>query len=313
MGANSCHRTWIQTQFANTIARIDPVTGKVEEYEIPYTIPASTNPSILPNSLGNTVLSCAIRPGRDGNVYAGNGLRNQLVRINTTTRHIDVFTPPDYNPLGDLQPFNDLYSSKDGIYFTQTTANKFSFFSFATEKIVSYKIPTLTALPLGIFVASDGNVYFAEFGAFKIGRFNPTTKKIDEFPIPLSLAGPAVIRAETEGRYIWFTAFIGNGLGRLDMQTGNVVAYTYPSPLALTAEDTVDSNGNIWFSTATQNTLNYLTPSTGKFTSITQPSTLVVAPISLPFYFEIASNYGPGNAIWFTQQLANRVGRYSLD
>ena len=59
--------------------------------------------------------------------------------------------------------------------------------------------------------------------------------------------------------------------------------------------------------------MNYLTPSTGKFTTIKQPGTLAVAPVSLPFQFEIATHYGPGNAVWFTEQITNRVGRYQLE
>lgn len=94
--------------------------GDVQEYPIPFTA-APIPGAILPAAAGRAALSCAIRSGRDGNLYAANGLYNQLVKINPTTKKIEVFTPTPPNPVGDLQPFNDLYSAKDGIYFSQTT------------------------------------------------------------------------------------------------------------------------------------------------------------------------------------------------
>jgi streptogramin lyase len=127
---------WGQGILKNVIFRLDPATGDIIEYEIPFTTPANSAtvqlPGVPQSVTDRTAFSCAIRKGDDGNLYAGNGDRNQLLRINETTGHIDVFTPPA-QPAGNLFPFNDLYSAKDGIYSTATTQNTFSFFSFATE------------------------------------------------------------------------------------------------------------------------------------------------------------------------------------
>lgn len=272
-----------------------------------------TLPQPISNVAGHTAFSCAIRPGRDGNIYAAFGTRNQLVRINPITKHIDVFTPNNLlQPLGDLQPFNDLYSAKDGIYFSQTSANLISFFSFATQKIESYAIPTPASFPLGVFVDSEGLVWFTELVGQKLGRFDPKTKSFTEYPVPVSLVTPAVIRVETENRYIWFTSFVGNAMGRFDKRTGQFA--TYPNPLVggLVAEDTLDKDGNIWFSSATQNVVSKLNPKTGGIEQIVMPGTTVVAPVSVPLYFVIAMNYGPGDAVWFTEETVGRVGRFDI-
>lgn len=303
---------WISDMGVNKIGRLDPDTGVVDEYDIPFTEGKLKN-ATLPGITDRTALACAIRPGADGNIYASYGVRNQLVQVIVSTKQVNVLTPPPFfDPLGDLQPFNDMVSSPTGMYFTQTTANIVSFYEYSTKTFKNYKVPTLEGSPLGIIYASDGYAYFAEFLGNKIARLNPNTSEITEFPLPLSLAGPAVIRAETENKYIWFTAFIGNGIGRFELATGEITSYTFPSPAAFPAEDTIDSNGIIWFSTATQNTLNTLDPKTGEFATIKEPDTLVVAPVSVPFYLDIAMHYGPGNAMWFTNGLANRVGRYQL-
>jgi streptogramin lyase len=170
----------------------------VEEYPIPFTT-AINNKTIpgLNNKLvqDRTALSCAIRKGADGNIYFANGLRNQLGRINPQTKKIQIFQPPG-TPVGNLQPFNDLYSAADGIYVTQTTDNIFNFFSFKTELFTTYKVPTPGALPLGLYVASDQKVYIAELLGNKILIFDPKTKAINEYPLPELAQFPAVIRAE---------------------------------------------------------------------------------------------------------------------
>jgi streptogramin lyase len=120
-------------------------------------------------------LSCAIRKGADGNLYAANGVRNQLVRINPYIKKIDIFQNPDSNIAGNLQPFNDLYTSKVGMYVTATTGNTFSIFKYATEEFTTYTTLTPASLPLGLIVASDEKVYLADFGANKILIFDPKT------------------------------------------------------------------------------------------------------------------------------------------
>jgi len=99
------------------VAHIDPNTGEVEEYSIPYT----TGPLLdLPDIAGRGALACAIQPGEDGMLYAASGIRNQFLRINPKTKNITVFTPPPPNQLGDLQPLNDLYRASSGVRFLRS-------------------------------------------------------------------------------------------------------------------------------------------------------------------------------------------------
>lgn len=301
---------WVSYMLDNKLARIDPDTGKIDEYEIPWTLPELN--VTLPNILGRTVLACVVQPGADGHLYAANGVRNQLVKMNVTTKHIEVITPPNFNPLGNLQPFNDLYTGPQGMYFTQTTNNVISYYEYATGNFKTYTVPTALSAPLGIYYGSDNKVYFLELLGQKVGRLDPATGTIEEFPLPLNLFGPGVVRAETEGKYVWFTSVIGNAIGRIDMRTGELKAFPDDIPLALPAEDTVDGDGNVWYSTFNQNLLNRIDKNTGEVTHIKMPGTLIPAPLSIPYNFDVAMHYGPGNSMWFTNDLVNRVGRYQL-
>ena len=309
---------WGEDILVNYLFRIDPETGATTEYPIPFTTPASnvTIPGISQAIQDRTAFSCAIRTGQDGNIYATNGLRNQLIRINPTTKKIDVFETTPVDPAGNAFPFNDLYSAADGIYVTQTTGNVFQFFSFKDETFTTYNVPTPVALPLGLFVASNGLVYIAELVGNKILTFDPKTKAMHEYTLPQLGQFPAVIRAEKDG-YVYFSLFVGNGIGRINMQTHKIDIFHTDELGGLGSEDTIDKDGGVWLSFFTIDAMARLDTKTLEFSYVPFPKTFaahggtgVVADI--PPYVDIAVNYGPGDAIWFTSVLNNEVGRYSL-
>ncbi|CAK3858569.1 uncharacterized protein LOC112000686 [Lecanosticta acicola] len=316
---------WGEAILKNNIFRIDPKTGQVDEYPIPFTTPISnrTIPG-LNNALiqDRTAFSCAIRRGADGNLYASNGLRNQLVQINPTTKAIRIFQPPSQNPLGDLQPFNDLYTAHDGIYLTQTTANTFQFFAFATESFTTYAVPTPLALPLGLYVDSHGIVYIAEMLSNKILTFDPKTLEMNEYPLPQPAQLPTVVRAEKDG-YIYFALFTGNGIGRISQTTHAIDLYHTNQTGGIGAEDTLDAAGGVWYSFFNVDSLARLDTATKRFSYVAFPETFAgptaAAGLSgggvlgdVPPYVDVAVNYGPGDAIWFASVLENTVGRYDI-
>ena len=234
------------------------------------------------------------------------------MRINPTTKAIDIFEPTPINPAGDLFFFNDLFTAQDGIYITETTGNSFSFFSFATKNFTTYDVPTPLALPLGLKVASDGLVYIAELTGNKILTFNPKTDTMKEYPLPELAQFPAVVRAERDG-YVYFSLFVGNGIGRINMKTHKIELFPTDNIGGLGAEDTIDSKGGVWLSSFTSDVLARLDTDTLKYSYTPFPNTFVTANLpGVPPYVDIAVNYGPGDAIWFTSLLSNQVGRYDI-
>lgn len=309
---------WVQYFLSEKLARIDPVTKQVKEYDIPWTSPPLGNLSSLPSAGGLALGACVIRPGKDGNIYAANGLRNQLVKLDLKTEKVTVYTPPGLlSALGNLQPFNDLWPGETGMFFSQTTANLISLFDYKTHEIKSWSVPTPLSSPLGMRTSYDGALYFAELVGQKIGRLDPKTGEIKEYPLPIpSLLGPAVLRVQTEGKYVWFTGALSNSIGRMNIYTGEFKAYPNTAPLSaasVPSEITIDKSGTIWFCTWTQNIIHSLNPNTGAMEHITVPGTVVAAPVSVPFGFGVGIDYyPPKNQIYFTQTALNRVGIYQL-
>lgn len=300
---------------SNKIVQIDIPTGQLREFDIPYKLPVLGN-SVLPSDVqGRVALSCVVQPGKNGKIYAATGVRNEFAIFDPSTGNVTVLETG--NPLGNLQPFNDAWPGETGMFFSQTTANVINLIDYETNSIQTWPVPTPLSGPLGMIVASDGNLWFVEMLANKIARLNPSTGIIDEWPLPLSLLTPSVMRAETEGRYLWFTSIAGNALGRFDMFTYTAQAFPIPELLATPIENTVDSRGNVWFSTLLRNSLNYLTPASGEFTSIKQPgadvSVLPQLLPDLPPAGNIAVHYNAvEDAIWFSELVNNRIGRYQI-
>ncbi|KAF2088266.1 NHL repeat-containing protein, partial [Saccharata proteae CBS 121410] len=303
---------WNQELFANQLARIDPHTGEVTEYLIPFTAPLLDNVTIpmIPGVTGKIPLGCGLVTGTDGHLYAVNGLRNQIVRMNVSTKHMDVFSAP--NILGNLEPLNDLTPYKDAIFFTQTSGNQIGRFDYATQEFTNYDVPTPLALPLGIFAASDGGIWFLEAGANKVGRLDPETGDIIEIPVGGDLGAPFTTRAETEGRYVWFAALTGNSLGRIDIFTHEIKAFPVGAgsfPVELCA----DNGNNIWFTHLLKNQISRLDPSTGEVLDVDLPDPLLggtpltVIPDIAPGIF-----CEPGNNVWTAEATRNIVVKYAL-
>ncbi|KXT06076.1 hypothetical protein AC578_1366 [Pseudocercospora eumusae] len=317
---------WGVQMLVNQIMRLDPETGEVEEFPIPFspgigniTIPGLNN-GIIQDRIA---LSCAIRPGADGKIYSTNGLRNQLVQFDLGTRKFKLFQAP-VNPAGNLFPFNDIFTDDNGMWMTQKTANLLQYFDYAQQDF------TIT-LPLGVFVTSDGGVYGCEVLGNKIFEYIRETGEVKEYPLPTPLQGPAVNRAERDG-FMYFSGFIGNSLGRINLQTKEIELFPTGEPAAfgsVTAGPSAD--GDVWMSffTTTNGLLrfnrdeeinivrfpNLFSSGSGPFGLLGAIGSLpVIGPVlqNIPPYLSISVEYGPGEAMWFGSYTRNAVGRYQI-
>ena len=319
---------YVQELLANKIVRYNQHTGELTEYDIPFTVPQLANLTLpLPGNAKAAFLTCAIRNGFDGKMYFSNGNRNQLVQHDTTTGTTKVFTPPGpLQPLGNLEPLNDVTTAPDGVYFSQTTGNVITKFDYKTHEFKNFQIPTPLSNPVGMYYASDGGIWFLEFLGQKVGRLDRKTGRIQEFPVPPSATGPVVMRAETTDsktgdKLLWFASVVGGGLGSINERTKEILFY--PENVASNAvENAQDYQNNVWVSHLAQNTLGVFNPTKKNYTEIVMPGSVVGAPVGVPVYGgsgiyckPVGNPFtrGTGNAIWFTQLTSNRLVRFDLD
>ncbi|OQO03232.1 hypothetical protein B0A48_11488 [Cryoendolithus antarcticus] len=310
---------YADTFLSNKIVRIDPKSGVLTEYNIPYTLAPLPVPNFaaLSAAQGRVAGSCVVRTGKDGKVYVATGIRNQMARIDPNTKVVEVFNTGDpvQNALGDLQPFNDGWPGETGMWFTMTTAGKLCLFDYVTTKTKCWTVPTPGSGALGVQVASDKAVWITEMLSSKIGRFDPRNETWTEYQLPATAALPTVIRVEYLGK-IWFTSLAGDSQVSIDIKTKAIQVFIddKTSPVALPNENTLDRNGRIWFSTITTNSLNTYTPTTNQFGIIYQPGTVLnVGGTSVLPNGNISMHYDNGtNSIWFAGLATNFVGKYQL-
>lgn len=258
---------WFLEMVTAKIARLDPATGRIDEYPVPWSPRQLTGPV--------TQLPCSATTATDGNVYFTNGLNNQIGKLDPRTTQISLFDAP--NPLGNLYPFNDITTGPDNaVWFSQSTGNAIGRFDLASHKFTDYPVPTPATLPIGIFAASDGGVWFGEPAAGKVGRIDVATKQVTEYKTPSSLSAPQVIRGESEGRYVWFGEAGANSLGRIDTLTRQITEYRIPW-LSVPNAPCVSAAGNVYFGAIGDfGAIGEFSPKTGQFNRIRTPD----APLS---------------------------------
>ena len=157
--------------------------------------------------------------------------------------------------------------------------------------IDEFSIPTASSSPQGITGASDGTIWFSEGSVSQLGRLIPTTGKITEFLTP----SPPLSLLEFFGT-VWFTEPIASVFGNSDLN-GNVTQF--PTVVGQAPGDVaLGGDGALWF-TEGSNRIGHMTFA-GAFTEFP----VLTAGASLQ-----SICFGPDRNMWFTEQLANKIGR----
>jgi virginiamycin B lyase len=271
---------------ANQIGRLDPKTGEVQEFRVPFTGTAGIHSAV---------------PAADGSVWLAEQGSNRLGRWDPKTRQITEFQDDNPSgrpgskhtvridslgnvwttgsPLAKFDPktgkfthFADVPSSygvalgSDGTpWFAEFSAEgKIGKVDPETGKVTKYAVPTANAWPRRIQVDDSGMVWFAEYGenpaeltkTGKIARFDPKTETFKEYPLPGQSPSPYAFDRDKTGR-LCYSNFHEDVVGCLDPKTGKVVEYPMPFSENTMREFFVDSQGRVWFGTPTNNKVGY--------------------------------------------------------
>jgi len=127
------------------------------------------------------------------------------------------------------------------------------------------------------------------------------------------------VGGEQKEKMVWFTEFVRNRIGVLDLTTGRMFEWTIPTPNSGPMNLAIDPyNGSVWFVEYQANKIGKLflhIPSlTWKFVEYSLPT-----PESYPTDISVDPNYwtvtgtgpqvGKHTYVWFTMQAANKIGR----
>jgi virginiamycin B lyase len=223
------------TEFAlNRIAKLDPRTGKITEYQDSGDVP------------GERPGKHTIRVDARGNVWtSGSPVSKFDPETGKFTHFMEV--PSSYGITFDKEGNVWFCVLKDNGTIGRIDAK--------TEKVTQWNPPT-HGRPQRLAIDSNDIVYFGERLGNKIGRFDPKTETFKEYPLPGPSATPYALAVD-KNNTVWYASTEQDLIGHLDPNTGKVVEYPFPHSEAMMREFFLDSQGRIWFGTPTNNRVGY--------------------------------------------------------
>lgn len=267
---------------ANKITRLDPKTGEMKDFSIPFTgtggvhsaVPAPDGSVWLAeqgsNRIGKwdpateqiTEYQDAYLPGKEGIEDGGS---KHTVRIDPTGKVWTSGVPlTRFDPeTGKFERFiereyaYDVKPDQDGgAWFTSPLVNKIGRVDGKTMKVTQWSPPTAGAYPRRMEIGPDGMIYSGEFRGGKMARFDPKSQTFKEFPLPGPDPSPYGLGFDSDG-YLWYDSHDMDLLGRFDPRTGKVIEYPFPHPEPAIREFFRDAQGRMWYGTAPNNKVGY--------------------------------------------------------
>ena len=244
---------WYTGQVANVLGRLDPKTGKFQEYHL-------KTPS-GPHGLA---------ADKEGNIWFTAQAGSYVGKLDPKTGETTEYRMPD--PAA-RDPHTPIFDQKGTLWFTLQGSNMVGRIIPKTGEVKVVTVPTPRSNPYGMVVNSKGIPFFAEFGSNKLASLDPETMEIREHVLPNPGTRPRRI-AITPDDAIWYGDYARGYLGRFDPKTGMVREWPSPSgpksqPYGITAIGDV-----IWYSESAvrPNTLVRFDSKTEKFQTWVIPS-----------------------------------------
>jgi virginiamycin B lyase len=268
----------------NKITRLDPTTGLMEDFPVPFTGTAAVHSAVEApdgsvwlaeqgsNRLGKwdpktgkiTEYQDTYLPGKEGQFESG-------------SKHTVRFDPGGNIwstgfPLSRMDPetgkFTDFWDvashtyglepDRDGnIWFTNPGTGQIGRADWKTLKIKQWTVPTPGGYERRLAFDSEGILWFGEYENGKIGRFDPKTETFREYDLPGGKdVFPYAVGIDSDD-YVWYSSYYRDTLGRLDPETGKIVEYPFPHSENTIREFFRDPQGRMWYGSPSNNRVGY--------------------------------------------------------
>ncbi len=168
-------------------------------------------------------------------------------------------------PAGYGQP---LFVAVDGggkVWFTMPVTNAIGRYDPADATVRQWPVPTISAGPWDLDIASSGKVWFTEHYVNKIGAFNPVLQTFQEIATPAINSNPYGITVDATNN-VWFTENTDSvakiaKYSNLGILTEYKIRKTATGGTGLTPHRiTIAPGGNIWWSEGWVHAIGRLNP-----------------------------------------------------
>lgn len=238
---------WWTGMWASLAGRLDPATGRMEEFQLPESARPHT---IVPDPAGSIW-------------YTGNS-NATIGRLNPATGEIVEYKTEARDP------HSAVFHPNGKLYFTAQGAAVLGRLDPATGQITEV---ATERNPYGIKVDARGTLWVAYNGANKIGALDPETMAVRYYDVPDERSRIRRLDIDSNG-IVWYGNSTMGRIGRLDPATGEIREWPSPSgpeshPYALAVVDDV-----VWYneSGVRPDVLVRFDPRTEQFQSFPIPS-----------------------------------------
>ena len=244
---------WYTGQFANTLGRLDPKTGKTKEFHLP----AKSGPH-------------GLTADKEGNIWYTGNFKSTVGKLNPRTGEVTEYYMP--NPAA-RDPHTPIFDKSGTLWFTVQGGNMVGRLNPQTGDLRLVASPTPKSRPYGMVVNSKNIPFFVEFGSNKFASIDPNTMAIREYVLPNPESRPRRV-AITSDDVIWYSDYSRGYLGRYDLANGKTSEWASPGGPQSQPYGIVAINDVIWYSEAgvSPNTVVRFDPKTEKFQTWKIPS-----------------------------------------
>lgn len=269
---------WFGEMSLNKLARLNPTTGKVTEWQ--------------PPKGEHNIMATAI--DAHGDVWFTEQAANYIGCFNPTSQQFTTYPLALVNGIS-VGPQDLAFDPTGMLWFTEVNSGELGRLNPTTGAIQTYKMPVPAgaqrACPFSLAITHDGQIWYGDLCDGGVGRLDPATGKVQLFQAGGGHAEIFSMAADASGR-IWFTELEQGTIGVV--ANGKLTEIAVPTTLGDATglyALVVGRDGSVWFACASANALVRYSPPSGAFTF-----DVLSVPASVPFGLSLDRS---GN-IWFT-------------
>ncbi len=273
---------WIPEYNSNQIGKLNPKTGVIKEYKVPFPERAAIHSSV---------------PAPDGTVWLTEA--STAYRIAKFDPETETFTEyPDPREEGIPTKHTNVVDVKGRIW--TSGGDVITSFDPKTETFSYYGDKPLDWKTYGVATDKEGNVWFTRLGNHSFGKIDASTGEVTEWDRPKG--APRRIHVDSKGN-VWFGEFFASKAVKFDPKTETFKEYPLPGPDARPYGVGIDANDDFWYYAWGRSEIGWVNASTGQITQYPVP---YIDPTMRDFFRDSEGH------MWYGAPNANKVGYFYL-